>query len=743
MFEGRTRFTGTSVRSPEMKLALARWIHAVTRKAKVREPKRDRTRAFIGGIPLALALSAGVLGAPTAHAAPCSETPVASGTGAATIYTVTFTTVGACDWTPPAGVVSVDVLLVSGGGGGGGGYSDGGGGGGAGAEAKVVAGIGVVSGTSYTVTVGDGGLGGGVYPTPLPGSADNGASGGMSSFRTQSANVGGGGSPGGVTTGRGGNGGDRGASGGTTTESSGGGGAGMSGAGSAATSGSGGSGSAGAVAASRSGLFSGWADVYGGGGGGGAGAGAGTAGAGGSGGGASGGVGVDGLSGTSNTGGGGGGGGDGRPGGQGGSGIVVIKYQVASVSPSTLTVNATVGQAITPTTFVLYGVGATALNQRCESTPGTYDGTSATYELVPGVTLDESTCVLSGTPSAAASTAAFVIGGGGSATVPAGGRSTVTLTVSAGGGGGSGGGSGGGGSSSTPEPTPTPTPTPTPSSVATTPPVVEPIPPGSNPNIPASGVPLGASVYLVNGEPQTVVVRPDAPKDATAIDVVGDGFTMKLAGLGANGQPLGVTSDGALILQADRTAAVEGTGFLPNSDVNLYTFSTPRFLGTVKTDASGNFKGTVPLPMDIPAGRHTLQSNGLAPDGAVRSLSLGVLISADKAPAKARTAKATVYFASGSSVLDSKAKASLLAAARKIPKSATILSVLSTGYVQGTAFTGNDPKLSTARAVNAAAFLKLKGVRGKSSVAVGRGVAKESGPTARRVEVVIAYTVKR
>jgi len=247
---------------------------------------------------------------------------------------------------------------------------------------------------------------------------------------------------------------------------------------------------------------------------------------------------------------------------------------------------------------------------------------------------------------------------------------------------------------------------------------------------------------LVNGEPQSVVVRPDAPKNATAIDVVGDGFTMKLAGLGANGQPLGVTSDGALILQADRTAAVEGTGFLPNSDVNLYTFSTPRFLGTVKTDAAGNFKGTVPLPTDIPPGRHTLQSNGLAPDGAVRSLSLGVLLSADKVAGKPRTVKATVYFDALSAELTSTARASLSAAASRVPKGVTKVSVLSIGYVQGTAYTGNDRKLSMARAANAAAFLRASGVRGASSVSVGRGAAKELGSTARRVEVVITYTVK-
>jgi outer membrane protein OmpA-like peptidoglycan-associated protein len=241
---------------------------------------------------------------------------------------------------------------------------------------------------------------------------------------------------------------------------------------------------------------------------------------------------------------------------------------------------------------------------------------------------------------------------------------------------------------------------------------------------------------LVNGEPQTVVVRPDAPKDATAIDVVGDGFTMKLAGLGANGQPLGVTSDGALILQADRTAAVEGTGFLPNSDVNLYTFSTPRFLGTVKTDAAGNFKGTVPLPTDIPPGRHTLQSNGLAPDGAVRSLSLGVLLSADKVAGKPRTVKATVYFDALSPALTSSAKASLRALVKGRAAKATRTLVV--GYVQDSGLASNNQTLSSQRAKTIAAYLRSLGLKG-AVVTRGDGVATESGAAGRKAVVTIRY----
>jgi flagellar motor protein MotB len=122
----------------------------------------------------------------------------------------------------------------------------------------------------------------------------------------------------------------------------------------------------------------------------------------------------------------------------------------------------------------------------------------------------------------------------------------------------------------------------------------------------------------------------------------------------------------------------------------------------------------------------------------VRTASLGVVLTADK-KAVVKRVSTTVYFASGSPVLDDKAKALLAAAAKKIPKGATKVNVQSIGYVQGTAYTANDLKLSTARAENAAAQLKRDGVAGKYFVS-GRGVAKERGATARRVEVVIAYT---
>jgi hypothetical protein len=71
----------------------------------------------------------------------------------------TFTTVGSTTWTAPIGVTSVEYLVVAGGGGAGNGFDNAGGGGGAGG--MVLTGtINVTPGQSYTITIGDGGIGG-------------------------------------------------------------------------------------------------------------------------------------------------------------------------------------------------------------------------------------------------------------------------------------------------------------------------------------------------------------------------------------------------------------------------------------------------------------------------------------------------------------------------------------------------------------------------------------------------------
>jgi PKD repeat protein len=248
--------------------------------------------------------------------------------GLATPHIVRFNLSGT--WTAPAGVTSVEYLVV-GGGAGGGSYGGGGGAGGF----RTASGYAVTPGNTYIVTVGAGGAGGtgGNRGTNggnsvFAGITSTGGGGGGGSNNNDGINGGSGGgarSTGTVGTGnipvvspsQGNNGGRGGGSSGNRIGGGGGGALAVGGDSSGTICGSGGAGA--------TSLISGVSVTYAGGGGGGGNSGN-TRGNGGAGGGGNGSTTGTGSNGAQYTGGGGGGGGNGFNGGQGGSGIVIIMY---------------------------------------------------------------------------------------------------------------------------------------------------------------------------------------------------------------------------------------------------------------------------------------------------------------------------------------------------------------------------------------------------------------------------------
>jgi len=358
----------------------------------------------------------------------------------------------------------------------------------------------------------------------------------------------------------------------------------------------------------------------------------------------------------------------------------------------------------------------------------------ASGSLPSGLTLNASTGVISGTPTSTG-TSSFTVTVTDSASSPVvSAAANLTLTVAA------------APAPAAPQAPPaapeaaveesTPPATPAPAPEPTRPPL-DPIANPQNQSVPTSGLPAGSSLLLVNGVPTGVSVAPNAPTSPTGLVVTGSGFTMRLAGINAQGQPLGLSSEGgALVLEQDRLAQVEGTGFLPNSEVRLYVFSTPRYIGSVTTDASGNFAGKVPIPSDLAVGRHTLQANGYTSDSKVRSLSLGVMVKPDRAP-RVRVAQATLTFKALSTELTAVAKAQLRALVKG--RKGTAIRSLAVGYVQPTSFTGNDQTLSTARANAVKAYLRSLGLKGPVT-ARGDGLSKETGAAGRKVIVSIRYT---
>ena len=271
--------------------------------------------------------------------------------------------------------------------------------------------------------------------------------------------------------------------------------------------------------------------------------------------------------------------------------------------------------------------------------------------------------------------------------------------------------------------------------VVSAPAVLGPVLLGSASSLPSSGVAPGASVFLVNGSPQPVTVVPDSSARPTALLASGGGVALRLAGLDRLGGALGVSGKAALVLQPDNALSVEGSGVAPNSDVPVYLFSTPRLLGTVHADATGSFKGLVPVPKDLELGQHTLQVNAIGSDGAVRSLSLGVVLQAPKATAQ-KVAKATVKFASGSAWLNTKAKATLSALAKKVGAKTSAGLVL--GYVQPYGKGSTSPVMAMQRAKAVAKYLSAHGVKGRLATRGDGSVP--SGASARKASVTLQYT---
>ncbi|MFM1966343.1 MAG: hypothetical protein RL134_2068, partial [Actinomycetota bacterium] len=105
----------------------------------------------------------------------------------------------------------------------------------------------------------------------------------------------------------------------------------------------------------------------------------------------------------------------------------------------------------------------------------------------------------------------------------------------------------------------------------------------------------GGSVLQVDGAVDPNVTVEPKPSDR-GLDVTGDGWTMDLDGLGPDGQPLRLGPDGSLRLASERDVLTSGTGFLPNSDVDLYVDPPVLLQGATARStraAEGIYVGTV------------------------------------------------------------------------------------------------------------------------------------------------------
>nr|BFE64702.1 hypothetical protein GCM10020063_092280 [Dactylosporangium thailandense] len=71
---------------------------------------------------------------------------------------------------------------------------------------------------------------------------------------------------------------------------------------------------------------------------------------------------------------------------------------------------------------------------------------------------------------------------------------------------------------------------------------------------------------------------------------------------------------------------IKGAGYAPYSTVIIAMYSNPVQLGSVITDANGDFTQTIAIPSDLDATSHALVAAGVDPDGAARNLRLDLYV---------------------------------------------------------------------------------------------------------------------
>ncbi|MCU1616003.1 MAG: fibronectin type protein [Frankiales bacterium] len=89
-----------------------------------------------------------------------------------------------------------------------------------------------------------------------------------------------------------------------------------------------------------------------------------------------------------------------------------------------------------------------------------------------------------------------------------------------------------------------------------------------------------------------------------------------------------LTTDKGVISSATpgQKITVKGSGYLPYSTVTVIIYSTPTVLGSVVTDAAGNFTLAVTVPADLAPGDHHLVSSGVASDGTQRFMRMDITL---------------------------------------------------------------------------------------------------------------------
>lgn len=206
----------------------------------------------------------------------------------------------------------------------------------------------------------------------------------------------------------------------------------------------------------------------------------------------------------------------------------------------------------------------------------------------------------------------------GAPTTTAIGQSSTSTTVASGG--GNTGGDGGVDANSSP--------TTVQKSTTTTTTTLPPRASTSSPNEPAPTAPEttpGSAKFSVNGSDAELRVE----RVNNSLKIAGSGVEVTVSAVDESGSQIALDTDGNLRVTDNDQLVVNASGFGPEEDLDAWLFSTPSFLGKVKTNSSGAASGTFDVPANLEDGEHRLILKSKSQLGEDAVVSIGLVAGAE------------------------------------------------------------------------------------------------------------------
>lgn len=264
--------------------------------------------------------------------------------------------------------------------------------------------------------------------------------------------------------------------------------------------------------------------------------------------------------------------------------------------------------------------------------------------------------------------------------------------------------------------------------------------PVTQPDTKTATSPAPAVILATAGKVETITVRPN--EDKTGIIVQSQDWSLAIKSTTQFVQGNTTDTSARVVIEKGNTVTTSGTGFKPFSQVDVWVYSTPTWLGAVMTDQFGNFTTTLPMPPSLPEGDHTFQAQGQTPDSKERTAAIPITLVPATVTDKPGSLKFEVYFGMNSPVV-TKAESARIAKLVKfaMAKMATGAKVTIdiAGWVQPNPNPGDIKYLSTNRAKNVKKALIALGLKGSYTLKFP-GLAKDNIPTARHASVVIKWS---